>query len=481
MRLRALAVGIILLLSGVSALRAERVRRPRMTRAPRIGRPKPYQAPARVRFVLENGLKVVLVEDRRFPLVSLRMAVSGGTGPFARNTPGMLEAMASLLTEGTTHYTARQIAEEADSFGGAVTAEATKDHVIVSAFSLSDHLDRMLALAIEVIGSPSFPEHEVVLRKKNMLEELKLNRSQSSFLAEVAFSRRLYDPHPYGIVAPTEERIRIIDRISLVKLHERLFTVNNALLVVVGDIGREELEAKLNEAMIAWVSKPSMALWKLPGPKAKPAKRRVVLVDRPGSAQAVLRIGNLALKEDDPDYFPLLLANQVLGGSFAARLSADLREQKGYTYGIYSSLPAHRAAGAFVIAFQVRSEVVKPALEAVLAHLDRMSGASVRYQELRQAKRMLIGGFVRELETQEGLIDAVLHGILLDLPEDYLDSYVEKVQAVKAGDVRRAAQRFMRSGETLITVVGDAKILEGELASLSEDGVLRVDHNGLIP
>ncbi|MEK7746911.1 MAG: pitrilysin family protein [Elusimicrobiota bacterium] len=451
---------------------------PGLPKMPEAGAMKPYRTPPKERFRLSNGLEVLLVEDHRFPLLSVRLAVRGGTALAGARDAGLVDALAELLTAGTSKRGAKEIAQEADAFGGSLDAQAMRDYLVLEAFSLSERAGRMLDLLAETALDPVFPEAEVELRKTNMVSELKVARSQPAFLAGVAFNKKLYGRHPYAVTAPTEESIARIHRGALQVLHKKLFVTANSTLVAAGDIRRSELEPMLEARFSSW--KP---LGELPAAPLPPARepggeaRRIVFVERPGSAQSVLQLGNLALSEDHPDYFKLLVANQALGGSFAARLMTDLREHKGYTYGIYSRLPSARSGGAFVVKTQVRNEVTAPAIEAILGHLRRMREELLSPEELRQAKNTLAGRFVRGLETQQGVADALLHGLMMGLPEDRLDVFVGKVQEVSAEEVREAARLYFHPETLLLSVVGDPS-MRPAVEKFSPYPVQLVDENG---
>ncbi|MFA5140661.1 MAG: pitrilysin family protein [Elusimicrobiota bacterium] len=452
--------------------------RPNMAKQPKVGTAKRYQAPAPQRFSISNGLAVVLVEDHRFPLVTARLAVGGGAVYTAGREPGFAEALAGLLTEGTASRSAKQIAEEADAFGGSVEAEAAPDHYVLHAHSLAESAGRMFALLAEVAAAPSFPAEEVELRKRNMLSELQVQRSDPDFLAEVAIYRKVFNGHPYGSIAPTEASIGRITREQLDGLHERLFVPSNALLVVVGDATREKLQALLEQAFAAWTAPISLPMWPVPAPQAGPAGIRVAVLDRPGSSQSVLRVGSLAVTEKDPDYFPMLLANQVLGGSFAARLMQDLREKRGYTYGAYSGVSVQRSGACLMVSAAVRTEATAESVAAVLDHMGRMAREKVTDSELATAKAVIVGRFVRRLETQDGLADAVLLTRIHDLPEDFLDRFVERVQAVTREQVLKAASRLMAPEKAWAAVIGDLEKIGKSLEKVSKRPLVKVDQNG---
>lgn len=446
-----------------------------MSRPPAVGPWKAYSPPARVRWGLPNGLRVIFISDPRAPLLTLRLAVRGGTALGAERDAGLVEAMAELMTEGTAKRTALELAEAADAAGGAVGAHATPDHVVVEADGLAEKADELLALLKEAALSPTFPEDEVSLRKENMLSELKLNRSEPSWLAGAALARALYAGHPYAVPGPSEASIARIDRGALQRLHRKLFAPQSAVLVAVGPLTAEGFKAKADELFSDWPTTPELPSPPAPAPTPRTAPA-VSFVERPASAQSATAFGILAAKEDEADYPALLVANMVVGGSFAARLTTDLREDKGWTYGIYSRLDSRLASGAFIIKGQMRGEVTRKAIDAVLGHLERLRKDPPTPAELEQAKALLAADFVKSLETVEGLAEAVLHDTLRGLPDDHLDTFTARVQAVTAVQARDAARKWMPASGLVVAVVGDpsvAKTLQGiaPLTVVGDDGL----------
>ena len=449
---------------------------PDMSKPPETAPMRAVKLPARAEWRLANGMTVVLVEDRRVPLVTARLALPGGSAAVAAEDAGLADALAELLTDGTAKRTSKQIAEAAELFGGAVAAEAGSDSIVVSASALSDKADAMFGLLSEVVRSPSFPPDEVALRKTNMKDELDASRAESDFLAGVAFYKKAFPGHPYSVTAPTDASIARLSRDGVVAAYKRLFTPSGATLVLVGDLTREKAAALVDSAFGSWTGGPAP---KDAPPAAAPrSEREIWLLDRPKSSQVSFVLGNPAVREDNPSYFDLLVANQVLGGSFSSRLVRDIRETKGYTYRIGSRLE-HRLTGSlFKIRTPVRTEVAEPALAAILGHLDKLRDSEATAEELKQAKAYLAGSFARSLETQDGVADAVLKLKTRRLPADWYDSYVDRVQAVTGAGAKRAAQTFVRPGELVIVAVGDAAKVRPVLAKFSKRPVASLDQDG---
>ena len=469
---------LIILLTASGFGQSHAPKRPDMSREPAVGPLKPYRLGPREVSSLPSGIRLFVVEDHRFPLVNVRLAVRGGDAAGGAEDAGLADALASLLTEGAGGRTARQIAEESDAIGGDVSAAADQDTLVVSGFALSDKAERLLTLMRDVALRPDFPAAEVELRRKNMLEELRLDRSQPDFLGRLAFFKRVYPGHPYGVTEPTEASIARIDAPRLRALHARLFTPKGALLVIVGDISAAAAKQWAGARFADW---PSDAPPPPQAPAVEPstAARRVYLVDRPGSAQTVLVVGNVSITERDPGYFPLLSANEVLGGSFSSRLMQDLREKKGYTYGVRSRLAADVQAGAFIVTTQVRTEVTGAALKDLLGELERIRAEAVKPEELSRAKSFLAGSFTRRLEKQDGVADALTHALLHQLPDDFLDRYVSQVQAVTAEEALAAVRQDVRDAAgAVIIAVGDGAKIGEELKAFSAQPVQLLDLNG---
>lgn len=447
-----------------------------MSKPPEVAPMRSVKLPPRSEWKLRNGMVVVLVTDKRVPLITARLAIAGGEAAVAAEDAGLAGALAELLTDGTVKKTSKEIAEAAELFGGSLSAGAGPDSIVLRASALADKADAMAALLAEVARSPSFPEAEVALRRANMREELAASRAESDFLAGVAFYKKVFAGHPYAVTAPTDASIERIDRERVAAAYKRLFTPRGALLILVGDISRHDAEALVIRNFGTWQGGP--AAKDAPPVAVSKAERTVYLLDRPKSSQVSFIIGNPAIREDNPAYFDLLIANQVLGGSFSSRLVRDIRETKGYTYRIGSRLE-HRLTGSlFKIRTPVRTEVAEAALAAIIGHLDRLRKGEATADELKQAKAYLAGSFARALETQDGVADAVLKLRSRRLPDGWYDAYVDRVQAVTPAGAKRAAEVFIRPDELTIVAVGDIAKMASVLAKFTKKPIVTVDQDG---
>lgn len=432
---------------------------PDMRKAPALGAPKPYTAPPRTRWTLPNGLKVIYVESQRAPLVTLRLAVKGGKALGGERDAGLVEAMAELLAEGTESRTALEQAEAAEATGGSLGAYATEDHMVVWAEGLAGKADELLALLKETALSPAFSEAEVALRKENMLSELKLNRSQPTWLASAGLGRVLYGEHPYAVPGPSEASIARIERGALQRLHRKLLEPQNAALVAVGPLPAAEFRAKADPAFADWSVRPDLPSLPPPSPAIRAAPA-LSFVERPGLEQSVIAYALLAPKEDVAGYEALLVANMVFGGSYGSRLNNDLREDKGWTYGVYSRVERLLGTGAFWVQGQFRADATRKALDGIRSHLKRLRAGPATADELARAKANLVTAMLLSFETQAGIADRVLHDALFGLPDDNIDRVVGRIQAVTAEQALEAARRWLVDANVAVAVVGDPAVAE---------------------
>lgn len=417
--------------------------------------PRPIHIPHSSEVSLSNGLNIVIVEDSRLPLVSYRLAFRAGDAHNPPELPGLSDLLMGLITEGTESLSSREIADEVGRMGATLSAGANSDYATVAASSLATFSDNILELVADVTRNPSFPPNEVELLKQNTKESLRQQRAQPSFLATEMVSRVVFGKHPYSIIAPTIESLEASSRDRIVEFHRSMFLPNNAVLVVVGDVRSDDMVKRIEGLFGDW-QPGKVPEDDFPAPPTS-FTRSGFLVDRPGSAQSNIVIANAGITRTSPDYFPMLLMHTVLGANASSRLFMNLREEKGYTYGAYSSLDARRFAGTFRVSAEVRSPVTGDSLKEFFYELERIRTEAVSDQEIRDAKSYLTGVFPLRLETQEGLIDQLVQIKMFGLPENYLQTYRDQIQSVTIEDVQEVALRYVKPEEAAIVIVGDGQ------------------------
>src|SRR5580700_7032150 len=283
-----------------------------------------YKLPPISTVALPNGLTVILIQDSRFPLVTARLNFPAGSKFDPKDMPGLSEAVATLLIEGTKTRTSRQISEEADAIGGSLFGSSGLDSLTLGGSALSENLSKLMSLMADVAINASFPAGEVDLEKRNRVQNLMSERSQPSFLAQEKFAQAVYGSSPYAHIGPTMESIQKLDVAALASFRDTYLIPNNATLIVLGRMpAREEVMKAITDRFGAWQRKDAPASPKVDTPAPK---RQIVLVDRPGSVQADIHVGRLAPTRLTPEYFPLMVGNTILGGGANSRMFKDIRE-----------------------------------------------------------------------------------------------------------------------------------------------------------
>lgn len=428
---------------------------------------RPIKLPVAFETTLSNGLVVVVVEDSRLPLVSYRLALRTGDAHDPPELPGLMDMLTGLLTEGTESRTSREIADEVARLGATLQAGANSDYTTVAASSLETFSENILELLADVALRPVFPPAEVELAKQNTKESLKQQRAQPSFLAGEMVARVMFGEHPYHVTTPTPESIDATTRERLVEFHRATFVANNAVLFVAGAVQQDSILQHVESLFGNW-QRGDVAGDNFPAPPAR-TSRCAYIVDRPGSAQANIVISNAGITRTSLDYFALLVMHTVLGANASSRLFMNLREEKGYTYGAYSSLDARRTAGTFRATAEVRTLVTGDSLKEFFYELERIRNEPVSGKEIADAKSYLTGVFPLRLETQEGLVDQLVQIKMFGLPEDYLEIYRNRIQAVTIPQVQEVARKYVRPDEAAIVIVGDGAQLADQVKPYADE------------
>jgi zinc protease len=423
--------------------------------APEPLAPVAFDIPQPFETELENNLKVVIFEDSRLPIVSFRLAFQNGNINDPADSNGLNSAMTSMLTEGTKSYTSRWLAEEIERLGAHISANSSQDNTIIAASALSLYTTDILRLMSEIVLYPTFPESELNLYKQNTIENLKFQRSQPGFLADEQMSRVVYGSHPYSVTSPTPQDIEKLSREKLAEFHTQKFVPNNATLIIVGDVKREDILEEINKTFGDW-KQGRVEDTKFDEPPVRD-KVTLTIVDRSGSAQSNIVLSNLAIERGHPDFFAVLVMNQILGSGGSSRLFMNLREEKGYTYGAYSSFDMRRRGGAFEATAEVRTAVTGDSLKEFFYELNRIRDEKVSEEELKDAKNFLTGVFPIRAETQEGLTNLIVSQKLYDLPADYLQTYRENISRVTIEDIDRVAKKYITPDKIAVVIVGDAE------------------------
>jgi len=416
----------------------------------RVKLPRPAEAE------LSNGIHLMVLEDHRAPTVSFQLIIQGAGGYYdPPDLPGLAGFTAGQMREGTTTRTSLEIAEQLDTLAANVGVGAGLGSQVatLSGTSLSEDFDQLLALAVDILLNPVFPDEELQRFKTRQRAALLQQRSNPGFLASEMMSRVMYGAHPASRVSTTLAALDKLSREDLAAFHQKTYVPDHAVLGVVGDITMAEARRQFEAALAGWTPAGTPAPTVVDPPA--PGPRKVYFVHRPDSVQTSLVVGAPAIARLDPDYDALSVMNHILGGGPAGRLFLTLREEKGYTYGASSGFRALRYRGGWQASTDVRSEVTGPALTDLMAEIRRMRDERVPDQEFRDAQRALVASFALALESPEGILGDHLTRWLYDLPIDYWDEYPDRIMAVTQAQVQAMARKYLDADRLQIVAVGD--------------------------
>jgi zinc protease len=430
------------------------------TAVPALTPERPVIWPPRVRTTLSNGLDVVLVESHTIPKFDGQLFFRSGNAMTAATAPGLADMTATVMRTGTTARSSRRIEEDLRRMGADLSSGAGADTSAVSFEGLVDFSDQLLQLVAELTQHASFPADEFERERRQLLEGLKIERTTPGFLGSERFRRVLFGTHPYGTISPSEAQAEAYRLDQLKDFYAHYYRPGNALLVMVGDFEPHAMLGRIEKIFGAWApgsveEAPNPPLPELHG-------RRVYLVHLPGSVQAQVLVGNRAITRKHPDWLKLTLANSIYGGAFNSRLVMNIREDKGYTYSPRSGAHPLRQHGYFSIGAAVRNDVVGATLTEIFFEIDRMRSTPVGEDELADARSYLTGIFSLGLATQDGLAGQLATSTLERLPDDYLETYRERVLKLTAADVLDASQKYFDSANAQIVIVGDRAQIESQ-------------------
>jgi zinc protease len=432
----------------------------------------PVRFPPFQEVTLPGGMTLLVVENHEQPIVSVNLSFRAGGIYDPAHKEGTAELVAQLLTKGTPTRNADQIAATIEGVGGSLSASSGDDFLAVSADVLTDHADLAFDLLGDVVRHATFPAAELELARTQALSALALSMSQPASVAARFFDRTIYGPNPYGR-SPTAESYKAITVDDVKQFATARIRPGGALLVIAGDVTLARARALATKAFGGWTGAPA-ATAALPAPPTKEATD-ILLVNRPGSVQGNIVIGNTTFLPTDAGYYAARIATQTLGGGADARLFLILREQKSWTYGSYARLVRKRGMGNWQATFEGRTEVVDSALREMLHQVDRMRTEAVPDSELANVKGFLIGSFPLTIETPQQIASVVANARLLGLAPDYVRMYRERLQAVTAAQVEAAAVRTYHRSALSIVVVGDAEKLYEPLAAIAPVRIVDVD------
>jgi zinc protease len=411
---------------------------------------------------LRSGMPFWAFPRRELPTVAGSIVIPGGGGLQPPEKDGLAQLMADMLDEGTRNRSAAEIAMAAEAMGASISVHCGWDGIYIGFRCLATDLGATLDLAVDILLNPTFPEAEWRRVHAQTLAALRAERDSAEARAYRALLKAVYSPgHPYRFpLGGTEASVRDLGVDDLRAFHARYMVPGRAAVVVAGDIDPQAVAEELDRRLEGWDG-PDAAPPLLPDVPLAPGPR-ILLLDRPGAPQAVVRAGHRGIARLDPAFDPLLIFNQVLGGQFTSRLNEKLREERGFTYGVRSQFECRRSPGPFSIGASLQSDRLAEAIDDIRHEVRAiLTGRPPTRDELDKARRSLIEGQPRHLETPSALVSRYGSLLVYGLPAEHEAAFADRLGRVGRDAVIEAAAAAVHPDSLIVVVVADAaQVLE---------------------
>jgi len=426
---------------------------------PAGGTPRDFRLPEPRQFTLDNGMGVTLVQYGTVPKVAVQLYVRVGNVNESANEVFLADLTGDLMREGTATRNAAQISAQAAAMGGDVFINTGLDETTVAGDVLGDYAGDFIRLIADIVRNPAFPESELARLKANMVRNITVQQRSPQSQALVRFRETMYPDHPYGRIYPTAEMVNGYTIQQIRDWHRNQWGAQRANITVAGRFDARAVEAAIREAFGSWERGPAPVL-NVPNPVTQ---RSLQTVDRPGAPQSTLLVGIPTPNPSSPEWIPLSVTNTLLGGYFSSRITANLREDKGYTYSPFSSLSTRYRDTYWAENADVTTANTGASLHEIFYEVDRLRNAPPTPEELQGVQKYLAGNFVLANSSRFGVANQLNYVRLHGLGREYLTNYVRNVMAVTPQDVQRIAQQYLDPARMLIVVTGDLNVIRDQI------------------
>jgi predicted Zn-dependent peptidase len=431
---------------------------------PEGGKPKDFTLPKKQTFTLPNGLRVTMVPYGTLPKVTVRVMTLAGNNNEGENQIWLSDLMGDYLKEGTKTRTAQQISEDAARMGGNVNVNVGLDQMWVGGDVLSEFAPNLVDLLADIVQNPSFPESEIERLKRDMLRVLSIQKSQPQAMAQERFMKILFGNHSYGNIFPTEQMVQSYMRSDVEAFYAANVGAQRSHVYVVGMFDAKKVESAIRNAFGKWAKGPNPYV-NIPKPTSK---RAVYLINRPGAAQSTIYLGLPTIDPSHSDYLKLQVMNSLLGGSFASRITSNIRENKGYTYSPFSTVSTFYRSAYWAEVADVTTDVTGASLKEIFYEIDRLQAEPPSKDELTGIQNYIAGTFVLQNSSRGGIVGQLSFLNLHGLPDSYLTNYVKNVYATSPQDIQKVAQVHLRDEEMTIVIAGDRAKIESQVSSFGQ-------------
>jgi predicted Zn-dependent peptidase len=449
------------------------------TKTPPPGKPPALRVPAWTTSKLSNGAELIVSEKRDLPLVSFTITFIGGANQFEPpDRTGIATVVASMMSEGTKTRNGDALSNALQLLGATINTNIGGESGSIGFMSVSGKFSPTLDLLADVLLNSTFPADALERQRAQRLVALSQAKDRTAAIAGIVFPKVLYgEAHAYGR-STTERSMKAITRDEVMAFYREYFRPGRAIITVVGDVTAATVRPVIERALAAWTAggeRPAFAYPRVP----ERTPTTIFLVDKPGAAQSTFALGNPGPPRDTADYFALLVMNRILGGQFQSRLNANIREEKGYSYGVSSAFSFGKGPGPFRAGGDVVTAKSDAALIEFIKELQGIRGSrAVTEDELATAKDGLIQRLPDQFASVTAASGAITGLYLQGLPEDFYQQYAKNVAAVTREEVVRVARQYIDMDRLAIVIVGDRSAIEGSLKATNIAPIALLDIDG---
>jgi len=417
---------------------------------------------------LPTGQKLIIAEDKSLPVTHVYAVLKSGSIWDPPEIEGITSLMGEILMRGTQTRTREELRNALDQLGAEIDIDVGHEHMTIVGQTLTRNLDPFLAIFSDVILHPRFYPKEIEKLKREAISDLKHMRENDQALVGRFFVRQLFKAHPYAMSADGKEStiVRITDK-KIQEFYKKHFYSENIFFAAAGDLDASSLSKKLADHFKS-VPKGNALSFSYPKPPKLEGKH-ILLVDKPARTQTQIMIGHMGIDVLNPDFFPLIIANNAFGGGFTARLMHEVRVKRGWSYGAYSWFRPKKEPGEFgMMAFPATKDTIDT-VSLMLSLYEEYAKSGLTQEEFERSKSNLINEFAFKIDTARRKVGQILMIELMGLPKDYLETYRDKLKAVTLGEVNQAIQKYSDPKNLIITIVCTAKDIQPKLKSLGSD------------
>ncbi|MGB9663424.1 MAG: M16 family metallopeptidase [Ignavibacteria bacterium] len=426
---------------------------------------------------LDNGLKYIVIQNKKLPLVQVRIIFNGGASLDPQKHQGLTYLTGQLLLKGTIKRTAQQIAEEFEFLGSTINISTNFDYTLISTEFLKYNFQDGMNILAEIITSPALDSREIDKEKEKLISDLKSSLENPTYVANQFFNKLLFEGHPYSqSIQGTIKKINDISARQVRNHYKTYFIPNETTIILYGDVETTDAEKLIKNLFLSWQKGQEIKLSQKPIQKISGLK--LILVDKPGLTQAQICVGNIGINQNNPDEIPISIVNTILGDGFTSRLVEEIRVKRSLTYGARSSFQAYKQSGKFLISTFTKNQTVGEVIQIILDELKKLKSTGVSNWEINKAKNYLIGEPSRNLQSPEKFVDYVVQNIFYQKDKELILKFADKIKNTSREEIQKAINEYFPERNVLVVVVGDAKEIKTQLEKFGK--VQEISYENLV-